>query len=162
MRKSIQIGVVAGLAVAAPIAALPALTTQYVAVLERIIDADTQVYQVGIWPGLTQEIAIRIDGIDTPEKRRPANCSDGGAAEKALAEEATEYVSDLIQPGAQVLLLDVSLGKFAGRALAQIRLVDGRDLGALLIDEGYAVAYDGGTKTDWCQLLERKKRGRAD
>ena len=151
----------AGLAVAllaAPAAAVPVLTTQYVGVLDRIIDADTQVYRVAIWPGLAQQIAIRIDGIDTPEKLRPAKCDDGGAAEKALAIEATLYVAERIQPGEEVLLRDVSLGKFAGRALAEIRLADGRSLGALLIGEGYAVAYDGGTKTDWCELIKQRKR----
>ncbi len=145
---------VAGAGMVAMPIAMTTADSGYVGELVRVIDADTQVYAVSIWPGLTQEIAIRVRGIDTPEMRRPdRTCPDDGVAEKQLAMQATEQVSDWIKIGEAVWLDNVSLGKYAGRAVADVEFQEGSEMVQLaerLIALGYAKRYDGGRRPSWC------------
>lgn len=127
-------------------------STEYSAKNIRTIDADTQEYSIEIWPGITYQILVRVLWIDTPETRRPNK--ECRSLERAHGKKATDFVKKLIKPGDVVTISRVQLGKYAGRVLAHIRLKDKRDLGTLLIEKGYAVEYHGGTKPDWCEILE--------
>jgi len=80
---------------------------------------------------------VRFSGIDAPEMR------GGSPAEKEAAIASRDYLSGLILEK-YVVLSDVSLEKY-GRLLATVSH-RGRDLNRMMIENGHAVAYDGGTK----------------
>ena len=93
-------------------------------------------------------IPIRVEGIDTPEIR--GKCQK----EKDLAYEARDLVRGLFD-NAQTITLTIDdnpkevRGKYfriVGRLIA-----DGQDISDLLIQQQWAVLYDGGTKMKgWC------------
>jgi len=114
----------------------------YDAQVERVKDGDTILLDVQLWPGLEQEISLRLDGINTPEKRGSPDC------EKIEAQKAADFTSRFVA-GGWVTLTDVRLGKYAGRALGKIS-VDGVDLGQALLDAGLAREYHGGARGAWC------------
>lgn len=41
----------------------------YKAELVRVVDGDTIDITIELWPGLTQRARIRLEGVNTPEKR---------------------------------------------------------------------------------------------
>lgn len=114
----------------------------YQATVIKIVDGDTIKLDVKIWPGLTQRISLRLNGVDTPEKRGSPPC------EKALAKQATGFTAAFVA-GGTVTVFEVKLGKYAGRVLGRV-LVDGRDLVAALIEAGYGRPYEGGARGSWC------------
>jgi len=114
----------------------------YDAQVERVKDGDTILLDVQLWPGLEQEISLRLDGVNTPEKRGSPDC------EKIEAQKATDFTSAFVS-GGWVVLDNVRLGKYAKRALGKIS-VDGVDLGQALLDAGLAREYHGGKREAWC------------
>lgn len=91
---------------------------------------------------------IRIRNIDCPEIR--GSCDD----EKQCAKIAKQRVSDLIL-NKKVELRNVGNEKY-GRVLADV-IIDGQDIGRLLIDERLALEYSGGTKlklVSWLKYYE--------
>lgn len=115
--------------------------SHYQAEVIKVIDGDSIHLQVEIWPGLTQKINLRLDGVNTPELR-------GSDCEKAAGRIAKGFTEAFVS-GGTVTLSDVSLGKYAGRALGKIS-VDGDDLGEALLKAGYAREYHGGKREPWC------------
>ena len=133
----------------------------FAAEVVRVIDADTVELDVAVWPGQTVRVGLRIDGIDTPESRR-ADCP----AEKVFGKEASAFVSGLLLPGSTVRVLDLFEGKYAGRVVGSLAVPQGDDpehpeldLAELLVGRGFAQAYDGGTRPDWCAILRGRERG---
>jgi len=116
----------------------------YTADVVRIIDGDTVVLKVHAWPGLTQKISLRLDGVNTPEKRRAPEC------EKIQGRKATAFTKAFIGSAQAVRISDVHLGKFAGRALGKITVPGKGDLGAALLQAGLAREYHGGHRDPWC------------
>ncbi len=89
--------------------------------------------------------SVRLTGIDSPEIKTKF------AAEKTLATQSKDALSEKIL-GKKVILKNVSLEKY-GRLLADVYL-DDLNLNQWMLDNKYAVAYDGGTKNrpdDWIQ-----------
>ena len=139
-----------------------ALRHIYVVKVDRWIDADTFKGQIETQPGVIAYVSIRDFGDDTPESKG-TGCGKmyGGknnvpdavkSRENALGRAATAFVKQLIPEGTTVKISDVFNGKFAGRWIARIMLMDGRLLSEILIEKGYAVAYFGGAKTaHWCK-----------
>lgn len=117
----------------------------YNAEVVRIIDGDTVELRVAIWPNLAQQISLRLDGVNTPEKRRAPAC------EKALAKKATEFTRQFIGDAETIRLYDVRLGKYAGRALGRIEVIGKGFLGPALIAAGHAREYHGGARHPWCE-----------
>jgi len=121
----------------------------YRAVVVKVTDSDTIKAVVDAWPGLQVPAAIRVYGVDTPEKFRP-HCP----YEKKLAKKATAFVEGLIKPGDHIVVRDVQYGKYAGRVVAKVDITtaggDAVELGALLVARGYGRPYFGKTKSDWC------------
>ncbi len=114
-----------------------------VATVISIDDGDTMTVNAHYpWPGMTIRTAVRVSGIDTPEIRGLCD------AEKELAKRARDYVRATV--GDHVQLTNVTLGKYAGRIIADVALADGRSLAALLITEGLGREYDGGRRKGWC------------
>lgn len=110
--------------------------------LVRVIDGDTVVVSVDLWPGLHQQVSLRIDGVNTPEKRTRQQC------EKAAGEAATKFTEAYMRQ-LNCMVVDVRLGKFAGRALGDIDC-EGERLSNALITNGHARPYFGGKREPWC------------
>lgn len=119
----------------------------YDAQIVRINDGDTVVIAAPFLPApLKPELAVRIYGVDTPEKGFRAKC----AQEDARGKAATEFTKSAIANSQkrQVILYDWD--KFGGRVLGDI-VLDGRSLRQGLIANGFAREYFGEAKTSWCQ-----------
>ena len=126
-------------------AAEPPLPGPYSATVISVVDGDTVNVKVKIWLGLYQEVAVRIDGIDTPETRG-AKCP----SERELGLKAKNLVEKLLPAGATITLSQVGADKFHGRVVATVRTSNEEELGQRLLKEGLAVPYNGGTKKSWC------------
>lgn len=111
----------------------------------KVYDGDTITIASKL-PGLDAPIYrfhVRLTGIDTPEMKGKSN------TEKDLAKKARDSLSQLILHKI-VTLRNVSTEKY-GRILADVYLGD-LHINTWLIEQGYAVRYDGGTKlrpADW-------------
>ena len=117
----------------------------YRAMVVRVIDGDTVEVDVMLWPGLIQRIKLRLAGVNTPEKRGRGV----SLCEKVAAKRATDFTRRFVRHVAQVIVSEVRLGKYAGRALGKIS-VNGRDLGEALLAAGLARPYSGGRRRAWC------------
>lgn len=101
----------------------------------RVIDGDTVEYG---------GLSIRLVGFDTPETYY-AKC----AAEKARGDAATKRLRQLISnAGSLQLFLRDERDRY-GRGLGSL-LVNGIDVGDVLISEGLARRYNGGQRRGWC------------
>ena len=112
----------------------------------RAYDADTITVNLKDLPHVFgEELGIRVAGVNAPEIR--GRC----AQEDQPALQARDRVRELLEQAQQIDLVDVERDKYF-RVVAKVN-VDGRDLSQLLLEEGHAVIYDGGTKSkDWCVL----------
>lgn len=111
----------------------------YNAILERVVDGDT--IDVTLDLGFNVKLhkqRCRLAGIDTPESRTR------DLAEKKLGKAATARLKEII--GEKLLIESHGKGKY-GRILATPYTEDGKNICELLIKEGHAVEYWGGTKT---------------
>lgn len=114
--------------------------------ITRVIDGDTVVFQAPFLPApLKQELAVRVFGVDTPEKGHRAKCPQ----EAQRGEMATAFTKQQVANAKrrQVVLMDWD--KFGGRVLGDI-LLDGKSLRQMLIQNGFAREYYGEAKQSWC------------
>ena len=111
----------------------------YNAELDRVIDGDTLdcILDLGFDVKLHKQ-RIRLAGIDTPESRTR------NLEEKALGLKAKDRLIELCVGSFKVQSL--GKGKY-GRILGIPYTEDGESICQILIDEGHAVEYWGGTKT---------------
>jgi micrococcal nuclease len=110
----------------------------YNCTLIRIIDGDT--IDVNIDLGFSvwlNKQRIRLAGIDTPESRTR------NLDEKKLGLEAKARLKELC--GDILQLKSLGRGKY-GRILGVPHTADGKDICAILVQEGHAVEYWGGKK----------------
>jgi len=115
--------------------------------VHNVYDGDTITVDIYGYPDVVgKKIGVRIAGIDTPELR--GKC----VTEKKLAIKAKEYVAMIVKTGKVVVLKNVQRDKYF-RVLADV-YVDGVSVSELLISNGMARRYDGGTKSSWCQRKE--------
>ena len=113
----------------------------------RVSDGDTIVISAPYLPApLKPELAVRIFGVDTPEKGHRAQCASEN--ERGLA--ATEYTKKAVAAARTVQVTLYRWDKFGGRVLGDI-LLDGRSHRAELISRGFAREYYGEAKQSWCQ-----------
>lgn len=123
--------------------AIPAYTYgPYPARLVSVHDGDTIKVDVQVWPGQTNRVSVRLDGVDTPELR--GKCPQ----ERVQAIKARDYVIAMTKDKS-LAIQAVTLGKYAGRVVARV-LVDGQDLTDMLIAAGLGRPYDGGKRQGWC------------
>lgn len=119
---------------------------QYDAVITQVKDGDTVVISAPFLPApLKPELAVRIYGVDTPEKGFRAQCS----SEDARGQAATEFTKKAVASANSRQLILYSWDKFGGRVLGDI-ILNGNSLRAMLIQNGYAREYYGDTKQSWC------------
>ena len=111
----------------------------YNATLDRIVDGDTFdcILDLGFDVKLHKQ-RVRLAGIDTPESRTR------DLAEKKLGLAAKERLKELCVGNFKIKSL--GKGKY-GRILGIPYTEDGKDICQMLIDEGHAVEYHGGTKS---------------
>jgi endonuclease YncB( thermonuclease family) len=113
----------------------------------RVSDGDTIVISARFLPApLKPELAVRIYGVDTPEKGHRAQCAQEN--ERALV--ASNYTKQLIAQGGKIQVTLYAWDKFGGRVLGDI-IVNGQSVRAGLIANGLAREYYGDAKQSWCQ-----------
>ena len=111
----------------------------YNATLERIVDGDT--FDCCLDLGFSVKLhkqRVRLSGIDTPESRTR------DLAEKKLGLAAKERLKELCVGNFKIKSL--GKGKY-GRILGIPYTENGDDICQILINEGHAVEYHGGTKS---------------
>ncbi len=106
-------------------------------------DGDTFTTEINL-PEPLNVIEVRIKHIDTPELGWRSKCDK----ENQLAIQARARAMSLLAVG-KVTLKNYEWDKYS-RILSEV-YVGRKSVGQILIDEGYAVAYEGeGAKKDWC------------
>ena len=118
----------------------------YDAKIVRVTDGDTVVIAAPFLPApLKPQLAVRIFGVDTPEKGFRAKCESENQRGLAASEFTKKAVANSTQR--QVILYDWD--KFGGRVLGDI-ILNGQSLRAMLIQNGFAREYFGEAKQSWC------------
>ena len=136
-----------------------------VTAITKVLDGDTIDVIIDLGFDLAKSERVRIAGVDTPEKRTR------NLEEKALGIDATEWLKNKLEgaiDGDDELTVRTELvggvGKY-GRLLGWLYIGDSDlSLNEQMITEGYAWAYDGGTKQkDFEELREiRRSYGTLD
>ena len=111
----------------------------------EVRDGDTVMVAAYVWPMQAVHVAVRLRGIDAPERR--GQCP----SEIEAAEEARARLIELIGDGT-VRLTRIEGDKYFGRVLADLSTESEPDIARRLLSEGLVVAYDGGRRRDWCSV----------
>ena len=127
--------------------------------IDKVVDGDTIDVTIDIGFDLSKKERVRVAGIDTPEKRTR------NLEEKALGLDATAWIKEHLEGainGDDDLIirteLDGGVGKY-GRLLGWLYIGDAvMSLNERMIDEGYAWAYDGGSKNKNFEELREIRR----
>ena len=118
----------------------------YDAQILKVSDGDTVVIAAPFLPApLKPQLAVRIFGVDTPEKGHRAQCP----SEAQRGEMASQYTKQLVQSGRQFQVTLYRWDKFGGRVLGDI-IVDGQSVRQGLLANGLAREYYGDKKESWC------------
>jgi len=118
----------------------------YDAQIVRVSDGDTVVIMASFLPApLKPELAVRIYGVDTPEKGFRAQCPSEDARGKA----ASEFTKKLVSGSTKHQVVLYGWDKFGGRVLGDI-ILNGQSLRSMLIANGFAREYYGDAKQSWC------------
>ena len=127
--------------------------------INRVVDGDTIDVTIDLGFDLYKKERVRVAGVDTPEKRTR------NLEEKALGIDATNWLKEKLEGailGDDDLIIRTELvggvGKY-GRLLGWLYIgTDNVSLNEQMIDEGYAHAYDGGTKDMNLDALKEIRR----
>ena len=125
----------------------------------KVVDGDTIDVLIDLGFDLYKKERVRIAGVDTPEKRTR------DLEEKALGVDATYWMKKHLEDtiaGDEELTIRTELkggtGKY-GRLLGWLYVGDATvSLNEQMITEGYAWAYDGGTKQKNFESLREIRR----
>lgn len=118
----------------------------YDAQILRVSDGDTIVISAPFLPApLKPELAVRIYGVDTPEKGHRAQCPSEN--DRGLA--ASKFTTNAVAKSVKRQVVLYGWDKFGGRVLGDI-LLDGQSLRSMLIANGFAREYFGEAKQSWC------------
>tara|TARA_R100000231_G_scaffold41277_1_gene36064 strand:+ start:932 stop:1333 length:402 start_codon:yes stop_codon:yes gene_type:complete len=115
--------------------------TYFVKAIDRVVDGDTVDISIDLGFDLTKKERVRLAGIDTPETRTK------DTKEKELGYEAKEFLEIHLMKASKLTVKTEKDGKY-GRMLGWLYKTeeDEVSINELMIDKGYAWAYDGGTK----------------
>ena len=127
--------------------------------VNRVVDGDTIDVTIDLGFDLYKKERARVAGIDTPEKRTR------NLEEKALGIDATNWIKERLNSaiaGEEDLVIRTELvggmGKY-GRLLGWLYIGDAElSVNEQMIAEGYAHAYDGGTKDMNLEALREIRR----
>jgi endonuclease YncB( thermonuclease family) len=118
----------------------------YDAQILRVSDGDTIVIAATFLPQpLKPELAVRIYGVDTPEKGHRAQCP----SEAQRGEMASAFTKQAVATTQKHQVTLYRWDKFGGRVLGDI-ILNGVSLRAELIRNGFAREYYGDAKQSWC------------
>ena len=124
--------------------------------ISKVVDGDTIDADIDLGFDISLTKRIRLAGIDTPESRTT------NVKEKAMGLESKEWLKKTLEGAKDILIkteLPDSTEKY-GRIIGHL-FINGQEtsLNNQMIYEGYALAYDGGTKgMDLELLLSRRKK----
>ena len=129
--------------------------------IDKVVDGDTIDVTIDLGFDLYKKERVRRAGIDTPEKRTR------DLEEKALGIDATNWMKGTLEDtinGDNELIIRTELkggvGKY-GRLLGWLYVGDDEvSLNEQMITEGYAWAYDGGTKQKNFEELREIRRSK--
>ena len=127
--------------------------------ITKVLDGDTIDVIIDLGFDLSKKERVRVAGVDTPEKRTR------NLEEKALGIDATNWLKEKLEGailGDDDLIIRTELvggmGKY-GRLLGWLYIGDSTvSLNEQMITEGYAHAYDGGTKDMNLEALREIRR----
>ena len=127
--------------------------------INRVVDGDTIDVTIDLGFDLYKKERVRVAGVDTPEKRTR------DLEEKTLGIDATNWLKQKLEDtidGEYELTIRTELkggvGKYA-RLLGWLYVGDEEvSLNEDMIEEGYAWAYDGGTKQKDFEELRKIRR----
>lgn len=105
---------------------------EYKAMVENVVDGDTIDVAIDLGFKIQTRQRIRLAHVDTPEKGQ------------AGYTEAKTFVQEAVL-GKAISLRTNKVSKW-GYYLGHVTLEDGRNLSAMLLEEGLAKPYEGGTK----------------
>jgi micrococcal nuclease len=131
---------------------------EYDVTVIKVVDGDTVDVDIDLGFGVTlKDERVRIMGIDTPESRTRDKVED------LFGEAAKARLKELMKDGGKLITTEDRKGedmkgKF-GRILGDFRVEDGRKITEILIEEGHAVAYFGGSKEE-IQLKHEANRAK--
>ena len=118
----------------------------YDAQIVRVNDGDTVVISAPFLPApLKPELAVRVFGVDTPEKGFRAQCP----SENQRGEAATAFTKNAVKNTKKHQVVLYGWDKFGGRVLGDM-ILDGVSLRQELIRNGFAREYFGDAKQSWC------------
>ena len=122
----------------------------------KVVDGDTIDASIDLGFDISLSKRIRLAGIDTPESRTR------NLEEKALGLESKEWLKKTLEDAKDILIKTEkpdSTEKY-GRIIGHLFINDQEtSLNNQMIDEGYALAYEGGKKDmDLELLLSRRKK----
>lgn len=118
----------------------------YDAQIVRVNDGDTVVISAPFLPQpLKPELAVRIFGVDTPEKGFRAQCP----SEDQRGQAATQFTKNAVNAAQKRQVVLYGWDKFGGRVLGDI-ILNGQSLRTMLIQNGFAREYYGEAKQSWC------------
>lgn len=124
---------------------------EYKAIVDRVVDGDTIDVTIDLGFKTWKKVRVRMEGINTPESRtRDLEEKKRGLAAKSRLQEILDYNSN------KCVLKVSGVGKF-GRAIASVYVdtlspasnkssMTEINVNKQLIEEGHAVAYDGGKR----------------
>ncbi len=119
----------------------------YDAKIIRVNDGDTVVIAAPFLPApLKPELAVRVFGVDTPEKGFRAQCP----SEDQRGQAATACTKNAVATTQKHQVILYGWDKFGGRVLGDL-ILNGVSLRAELIRNGFAREYYGDAKQSWCQ-----------
>ena len=129
--------------------------------INKVLDGDTIDVTIDLGFDLFKKERVRVAGVDTPEKRTR------DLEEKELGIEATNWLKEKLDgaiSGDDDLVIRTELvggmGKY-GRLLGWLYIGDSEfSLNELMIEEGYAWEYDGGTKQKNFEELREIRRAK--
>ena len=124
--------------------------------ISKVVDGDTIDADIDLGFDISLTKRIRLAGIDTPESRTT------NVKEKSMGLESKEWLKKTLEGAKDILIkteLPDSTEKY-GRIIGHL-FINGQEtsLNNQMITDGYALAYDGGTKDkNFDVLLERRKK----
>ena len=118
----------------------------------RVVDGDTIDASIDLGFDISLEKRIRLAGVDTPESRTT------DLKEKAMGLESKEWLKKKLEGAKDIIIkteLPDSTEKY-GRIIGHL-FINGQEtsLNNQMIAEGYALAYDGGTKDKNFDVLKQ-------
>ncbi len=121
----------------------------------RVVDGDTIDADIDLGFSISLEKRIRLAGVDTPESRTT------DLKEKALGLESKEWLKHRVE-GAKYIIIKTELPDSTekyGRIIGHL-FINGEatSLNEQMITEGYALAYDGGTKNKNFDVLKQIRK----